>query len=364
MITPEALTYVECTKRQARVTLAVFAAGVCLCLFTALTPDPDPPFVPPPGTAGDLAIFRRVVNAVGAGESFYDATQREFRAGGYPTRSVFNWRTPCYAWLLGKLTGDDLGRWILVLFVIMGVVMGTRDVIEDCGLLPGSLGAVMLVGSTAWCFGGPTVYFTEVWAGTLILLSLCALRRGRTLAGVWAGIAAVCYRELAVIYALVALTLAYREGRRREAAWWGIGLMVCGALFTVHGLIIHSRLTSDDLAMQGGWVRFGGVRFLLSTAQSNVFLMPRPLWLTALYLPMSCLGLMGMRGESGRRVAWTGLAYLSAFSIVGCPFNFYWGFLTAPLLALGIAFAPGVLASLIVTARSDRLVRRISAATP
>jgi hypothetical protein len=335
---------------DARGKLALLAAAMLLSLLTALTPDPHPSFDPPPGSTGDLDLFRRVVQGVSLGDTFYDATQREFRAHGYPTRSVFNWRTPCYAWLLGRVTGVEPGRWLLMIGVITAVVMSCRDMIEDCGLLPGSVGGVMLVGATAWCFGGPTVYFTEVWAGTLILLSLCALRRGLTPLGVLFGVMAVFYRELAALYLVVCLVLAFREGRKREAAFWGVGLALFTVFFAGHAAVILSRLTPADLSMQGGWVRFGGMRFLLATAQSNVFLMSQPPWVTALYLPLSCLGFLGMKGETGRRVGLSGAAYLLAFSMVGGSFNFYWGFVTAPLLALGFAFAPAALCDLLTTA--------------
>jgi hypothetical protein len=44
----------------------------------------------------------------------------------------------------------------------------------------------------------------------------------------------------------------------------------------------------------------------------------------------------------------TGAVYLGSFCVVGNPFNFYWGFLTGPLLAVGLAGAPGVLTRLVV----------------
>ena len=74
----------------------------------------------------------------------------------------------------------------------------------------------------------------------------------------------------------------------------------------------------------------------LPISQTNVFLMPLPLWCTALLLPPSVLGLAAWRSEAGRRVGLTAGLYLAAFAVVGAPFNFYWGFITAPLLALGL----------------------------
>jgi flagellar biosynthesis protein FliR len=99
--------------------------------------------------------------------------------------------------------------------------------------------------------------------------------------------------------------------------------------------------------MAQGWVRFGGVRFLLATSQANVFLMGLPLWCTAIYLPTAVLGLAAWRGTTGRRVGLTIGLYLLTFTVVGAPFNFYWGFVFAPLLALGLAQAPNALSRLV-----------------
>ncbi len=75
-----------------------------------------------------------------------------------------------------------------------------------------------------------------------------------------------------------------------------------------------------------------------------------PTWCTAVYLPLAAVGLLGGRGEPGWRVGLTGGLFLAAFSVVGLPFNFYWGFLYAPILAVGVAGFPRVLTGLATTA--------------
>jgi hypothetical protein len=190
----------------------------------------------------------------------------------------------------------------------------------------------------------------ELWAGMLIALSLACCRRGWLAAGVVTGVSALFFRELALPYVVVSFGLAARQGRRREALGWGLGLAAFALFMAVHAHEVLTRLTPSDLAMEGGWVRFGGVRFVLATAQANVFLMALPLWCTALYVPLAALGLASLRGEHGLRVGSTGLLYLAAFAVVGAPFNFYWGFINAPLLALGFARAPTALATLFATA--------------
>ena len=102
-------------RAGARWGLAALVLGTVACLAVAVSNDPNPPFIPPKGATTDVDVFRKVATRVGRGDSFYDATQQEFRAHGYPTRSVFNWRTPIYAWFLGRVTGFDCGRWLLMM---------------------------------------------------------------------------------------------------------------------------------------------------------------------------------------------------------------------------------------------------------
>lgn len=340
---------------RARLGLVGFVGGLALCLAVSLSRDPNPPLVPPPGATCDLDFYRQVVARVHQGEAYHDAAHAELLEHGYPSRSVYNWRTPVYAWLLGRVLGLEWGRLVLMIGVLTAVVMACRDVLEDCGLISASLSGVMIVGATAWSLGGETFLFMELWAGMLILISIGAYRRGLTGVAVAAGLFALFFRELALPYALVSLGIAAWHGRRREATAWIVGLLLYVAFMGYHTYEVHARLTPADQALVGGWVRFGGIRFLLTTAQANVFLMALPMWCTGVYLPFAVAGLAGMRGEAQRRVSLTAGLYLVAFAVVGNPFNFYWGFINAPLMAIALAYAPATLKNLVDAAFPARL---------
>jgi hypothetical protein len=332
------------TMRWARIQLAslllVILAGVAL----SVTDDPTPPFIAPPGATNDLDVFGRIVDRVRGGEGFYDATQSELRSHGYPTRSVFNWRTPCYAWLLGNLPDDRTGLVIISVTTLAVLAMASVDLLRDVGLCAGATAVALMAGSMAWAFKYPSDLFTELWAGVAIAFSVCALRRGRTALGVAAGLFALFYRELALPYVLVSFGLAAWHGRKREAVAWAVGLAAFIGFMAVHAHVVASRLTSVDTAMiDGGWVRFGGARFVLSTARMNIFLMCVPAWCTAIVLPLAVFGVAHWRGETGRRVGLTLLLYLLAFAIVGNPYNHYWGFMDAPLIMLSVGYAPSAI---------------------
>ena len=53
--------------------------------------------------AGDVFLYMSEVKRIHAGEGYYQAAAKELVAQGYPTASVFNWRTPLPTWLIAKL---------------------------------------------------------------------------------------------------------------------------------------------------------------------------------------------------------------------------------------------------------------------
>ncbi len=332
---------------HARIELTLFLLGLiaCLCAASGMKEEASAKKGP-----GDIQLYRRVVERVRAGESYYDAAHGELISRGFPSRSVFNWRTPCYAWFLGRGPGPVWGRWILLAGMTGVVVSWCLSSPDDFGLSSAAVGGVFLVGATAWSIEKDAVYLMEIWAAMLIALSVCAYRRGLTVVGIGSGLLAVFYRELALPYAVVCLGIAFQKGRKYEVAVWAVGLMLFAAFMECHAVRVRERISDDDVAMTAGWLRFGGRRFLLATARTNVFLMPLPPWCTAIYLALATVGLTGGRGESGWRVGLTAALFLGSFSIVGNPFNFYWGFLNAPLLAIGVAGSPRALSGLISSA--------------
>src|SRR5262245_1064005 len=110
--------------RVAWLALGLLLAGWGWCLGVARTaPPPDPAEATPLDPAeedrrNDLRLYRAIVDRVHHGEPYYDAAEAELRARGYPMRSVFNWRPPLYAWLLGHLPALAWGR---ALFIILAL---------------------------------------------------------------------------------------------------------------------------------------------------------------------------------------------------------------------------------------------------
>jgi hypothetical protein len=186
----------------------------------------------------------------------------------------------------------------------------------------------------------------ELWSGVLIGLSVCAYGTSRPRLGVAAGLAALFFRELAAPYCALCLALALWRRQRAEAALWLAGLAAYAVFFAAHANAVLALLGPDETAHEQGWVRFGGTAFVLSTCQMSAWLLLLPQWVTAVYFMLSLVGLAGWHAPAGERIGLAVALYVALFSIVGQPFNQYWGSMFAPLLCFGVARAPASLAAL------------------
>src|SRR5262249_22009924 len=153
------------------------------------------------------------------------------RARHYPVRPVFNWRQPTYAWLLARLPGPLWGTAILV---ILGaaVVWSARSWLRN--VASGWVVVGLMSVTMASAFVPDYVFLQEAWAGTLIALAVCELGRDRWRTGVAASLAALAFRELALLPCGIGLGLALRRRRWPEVAAWVAGLAVYGALMAWH----------------------------------------------------------------------------------------------------------------------------------
>src|SRR5258708_38854682 len=87
------------TRRPAALVLVLLVLLIVWGLYASMTQITLPSSEP--GGDRDTDVFRSVVQRIHAGENYYDAQESEFRDRSYPVRSVLNYRTPTYAWVLG-----------------------------------------------------------------------------------------------------------------------------------------------------------------------------------------------------------------------------------------------------------------------
>jgi hypothetical protein len=286
----------------------------------------------------DVALYQAIVARVRAGEPYYDAVGAEMRARHYPLRPVFNWRQPTYAWLLAALPSSWLASVLLVGVALAVVLLFRRWLVATpfsrYALVATALMAVTMAGAFVPTF----VFLQESWAGFLVALSVISFALDRWRLGVAASLLALAFRELALLPCAVGLALAVRDRRGRELAAWVAGLAAWALLFSWHLAEVTRHTRPDDLAR--GWLALGGASFLLETCKWNSLLVALPAWAIAVLLPFVLLGLGGFREPAATRAALIVFGYLAAFTVVGRPFNEYWGAIYAPLLTFGFIGAP------------------------
>jgi hypothetical protein len=294
------------------------------------------------GGEGDIALYKAEVDRIQNGQGYYEAAAAELVARGYPTRSVFNWRTPLPMWLLGKLPSPVLGKAILGVLALATMILGFEALAREQGH---GLGrpiacALLLSGALMPCVLGDLYVCPVLWAGVLIAVSLGAYGIGRSQLGAAFGLAALFFRELALPYCVLTAGLACWEGRRKELATWTIGLVAWCLFFGLHWLKAQPLIATDAISHKESWIQFGGAAFVIATTQMNSYLLLLPQWVTALFFVAGMLGLAGWDTPLGRRLGLSLCLYVVAFAVVGQAFNQYWGALMAPLWCFGVVRAP------------------------
>lgn len=302
----------------------------------------------------DARLYKAVTQHVRNGKSYYDAADRELVSRGYPVGSVFQWRLPTYAWMLGSKGGEWGGRAVLGFLVL-------ASGIQMCGSFTGNgsrvarpVVAAAHAGSYGWILHPYPVYFMELWSGLLIAISLMFLSKGRWLSGLVAGVAAMSIRELTIPY-MVILAVYFLFKRRTSAYMLTVlSLVVFLALFAEHADRVDAKVPETLSTNYSSWVDFGGTPFLIRTCRMNFLLACLPPWLAAFYLPLAMVGLAGWRSPQAAPFQATAFIYALLFYVFGKSVNNYWGWMTVPILGLGFFRAPSAVIDLISAARRPR----------
>jgi hypothetical protein len=373
--------YSRLSARHARAVLAILALGTVYCLEVASSPlwqGNVERFRP---GAGDPALYRAEVDRIHNGQSYYQAAAAELTSRGYPTLSVFNWRTPLPMWFIGRLPRAEWAKYLLGALSLGLIIIAFEALARDQNIKGDSLvfadpesmapkkighfpyiglGCVLLLsGPLLFNVLGDLFVMPILWAGVLIAISLCAYGTGRPILGLGLGLAALFIRELALPYCLLCASLAaikcFPAGERGanepprcihrglntlELIGWGLGLCAWLIFFGWHCWNVSGLIGPDAIAHKLGWIRFGGAGFVLATAQMNAYLILLPPWVTALYFAAAIFGLAGWHTALGVRMGLTTCLYLMFFAVVGQDFNQYWGSLITPLLCFGIVRFP------------------------
>lgn len=293
----------------------------------------------------DLALYRNIDLRVSRGENYYAAAATELRADDYPLRPFAAFRLPTLATTTAALGLATMTGLQLALFGLMAWAWWRR--LDGQFVDPGrrTIGAMLALAGVAFAFSGQYVDLHEVWAGTLIAISLAFHRDERWGWSLAAAALALSIRELALPYVLLMGGMALIHRQWREAAAWSALVVLFAVGMTWHAAEVAKVVLPSDPASPG-WTTLAGWDGLVRT-----FHLAGPLrWLpAAIAMPILILGLFGWlswRSRTGLTAFLLYLGYALAFMLFGRANNFYWGIMVAPAFLVGLAFVPGAISDL------------------
>ena len=352
--------YATASPGQARLILAALAGLLLVTLFALVTPDPTAAG-PSSGTDGtDVALYAAITDGVRAGGNYYAVTAQELRTGNYPLHPFVTFRLPTLAvmqailpvWATAALLYALAAGLLLAWYVRLQYAL-RRPIAVTVALM------LLAAGSIA-CWQVELTGFHEIWAGSLIALSLARYRSDRWAEAVGWGLAAILIRETATLYVIVMAVLAWRDGDRRQALAWAAALGVLALVMVAHAHAVAAVVRPLDPASPG-WAGMLGPGFVVRTAQASTALTLLPLAIAAPLVGLAWFGWTAWASPVATRGAATIAAYALLLAVAGRLDTFYWGLLIAPILLLGLAFAPDGLRDLASAALDRRriVVRRV-----
>ncbi len=317
------------SRRRAALTL--FSAVFIFVMLTSV-PAPPPPKVLPDGV-GDVATYDVIIGKLAAGESYHTAVGDELRRRGFPTRSVFNWRTPVLLVTLARVP-DLVSRGVLVVLGVLLLATTLRLTAHEPLFVLGS--DIMQAGAVLPVITYGALGMGEVWAGILIGLSACMFALQRPRLGVGFGLLALFLRELAAPYCVACAVAALAQRRWREVGEWVGGACLYGAYYAWHFVQVRAHQLPTDIAYRSSWLNIGDLTSLLGKADWFGWLVSAPQWVAALVLAVVVLGVFAGRTPLHVRLA-TGV-YLGFFLMAGRSFNAYWGLVAWPSWAVASGY--------------------------
>lgn len=299
----------------------------------------------------DLLLYDRIATRVASGEHYYRAAAEELRDNNYPLKPFVAFRLPTLT-MVAAATGRPallLAQYLLFAAMIAAWWFRLEGQFADKGR---RISAVMLAAAgVAVAVSGKYVLLHELWAGTLIALSLALHRPGRWGWSIAAAGLALAIREMALPYVLLMAAFAvYRRDWRESAAWTLLVLLFAAGMAWHAGEVARVVLLSDPPSP--GWATFGGWPGLLRTFHLAGPLRWLPQEVGAAAIMLALFGWASWKSPTGLAATLMYLGYALAFMLFGRANNFYWGLMVTPAFLIGLAFLPQAFADLASAARA------------
>ena len=294
----------------------------------------------------DLALYDTVIERIGKGENYYTVVAEEHRRSDYPVTPGWAVRLPTLAYLAMWL--GPVGQMVAAIVLMLAVLKAWWDRLAEEAGDPRTRRIGLALVFFGASLGLNRYYFVlhELWAGMLIALAFGLHRPGRK----WGAALAVTALALAIrehVFPFVLLLGAmavWRRNWKEAAAWSVLAVAFVGLLMAHHHYTALQVLPTDRPSP--AWLEIRGLSGWLSNVALSSNLRFFPHWIAGPLIVLALLGWAGWRTAAGVFGTLLYLGYGLAFMLAGRPDNFYWGAVVAPVMFLGLAFAPRALQSL------------------
>lgn len=311
--------------------------------------------VAPDALFGEAALRRGLIEGVRAGGDYYSVAESVFRVDPAAIQGWGDVPLPALAMLTGALSplmAFSLQA-LLVLAVFVAWFLRLRHVFARiAGMLAVGF---LLAGGLVVAIDPLLGSLNSLWAGLLVALSLGLWRPGRWVEAAAVALIACAFDEAALLHVVLMAGFALVERQRREAMGWASVAALLIVLFVAHGAAVGDLVaTASPIAVEahgGGYAQFAQSLALSSVLQ----LLPLPL--TAVLVGLALVGWASWAHPIGVRVLATISAYALLIAIFAPPAAAHWGLLVAPLVLLGLAFAPDAARDLAAALLDRRRVR-------
>jgi hypothetical protein len=311
----------------------------------------QPPPPPSPKATTDGTLYRAIDHRMALGEGYYAAAIAEHRAHQFPLRPSVTVRPPLLAEITTAIGGPNAMGWLLRLTgLVTFLALAARFASSIKGAPTRIAATVIAAFSIAMLTPIDLAIYHDIWAGILVALALVLRRPDRWLASVVVAFLAVSIRELAAPILIVMAASAAYERRWHEAAAWLAALGLSAALLALHWHQVAALTAPGDLTSPG-WLRALGWPWVVHIFSMTNAIQIFPTAIGAALVPVAIFGwATAERGLAIRVSLWIfGMACV--FMVFGRSENYYWGALVAPILPIGLAFAPTGVARVVRLAR-------------
>lgn len=331
--------------------MMLIAALVALIVAATWSPAnaPAPKLRTSAAEQSDLQLYRDIIAGVAAGGDYYEVAAKELRNGNYPLKPFFTFRLPTHASIYALVGERPL---ILVIWALSAALI-TAWWIRLRPHLPLpllGLALVTLAGGLGGLLQPMTGLFHESWAALLLALMIAVHRPDRFWPAVLLGGAALMIRELALPMILAMGGLALLEKRWREAAAWGLVVILFGIYLTLHAQWVSQVVLPGD-PPSPGWSGLNGLQFAFKSIAKVTFGIRLPDAIAIGLLVLSLFGWASVKAGWALRAALLVAGYTAMLALLARVDTFYWALIPAPLAFVGLAFLPKAIADLAKAAR-------------